>query len=921
MKRFISLISILTCLVICLGITGCAKASTGRKRTSRNTISLNDLYSSINGESVIGGSSFNNTSNSSNGTVNGSTPIYQLGEVVEGNGSSTNNNGNSITNSYNGGNGENGGNGGNGNANNGGQSIIGGNGGKGLAYLLERTISCSELNPLESNYYDLYFKDDGGTQVIANKTSLPDLCDGDELRIGNEYTFVYSTTEDKWQCVKSPVKSVEGYYKTDAWQQVHMVSKELQGKVSEGCQWLQHVEFSADPDAGETAYLSVDVTMPYKTTDGGKTWTPVGLGLGASGEQCMATDPKNANHVILVGSQSAGSNNPKNKNGIHMSLNGGKTWEHTYYWCIHSPRTYVDQIVFDESSYDAAKDMCMTIYWSSEDNTVESKAENKPMLHKSTDGGKTWSVVNENFGSCHLAINPDGTLYAGKFPSYLGTSTGFDMETTTVYKSTDGGKNFTALNIKNVRSFTTIPSKPKSVYIAAKNGLFISNDQGSTFTKLNNGMFPTTAQMLAVSCDGQNMVTQAFASQGGGRACYSNDGGVTWAECDKLKNSIAKDSFLPLHPRIQVTSFSSSNPKLALMTYGDTVIRSEDGGKTWVNSNYGFNGVCTFRIINNVNNNNLLFVPIQDYNGAYSTDGGESFTYVEWSGGPAGMAYGGYMIDENTMFTVWTEHWLDKNLPRYIYTTFDGGKTINRTKDYPVSLDADVISTGSIKDKNVAFVGDMRTGDGAKTFQQMNNVVDKTGKKVEGGIVMGVWCVDYESGTFYGRDNKGYLVYSDDEGVTFKQFAILTPGTSVRGLDCYKDTVYLATIKDGRPTLQKTSIEAQGKFTTVPNPVQNDKRWRCNVQVDKKNGTLYFMHTGTSTPKDANTYSIWRSEDGGKSWVPLSIKMGENGERLGNPYTELYPHGSEAYHIAINYTKNEVIVAFPCRGMWKIGRV
>ena len=49
--------------------------------------------------------------------------------------------------------------------------------------------------------------------------------------------------------------------------------------------------------------------------------------------------------------------------------------------------------------------------------------------------------------------------------------------------------------------------------------------------------------------------------------------------------------------------------------------------------------------------------------------------------------------------------------------------------------------------------------------------------------------------------------------------------------------------------------------------------------------------------------------------------MGENGEKVGNPYTKLFPYGAEAYHIAINYTKDEIIVAYPCRGMWKIGRV
>ena len=185
MQRFISLISILTCLIMCLGVVGCSKANSGGRRTSRNTISLNDLYSGVTGQSVVGGSSFNNTSNSSSGTVNGqsnngSTPSYLLGEVVEGNGSSTNNVGNGS---------------------NGGNSIVGGNAAKGIEYLLERTVSCSELNPLVDNYYNLYFKNDEGSQVIANRISLPGLRDGDEIKNGNEYAFVYSEADNKWICI------------------------------------------------------------------------------------------------------------------------------------------------------------------------------------------------------------------------------------------------------------------------------------------------------------------------------------------------------------------------------------------------------------------------------------------------------------------------------------------------------------------------------------------------------------------------------------------------------------------------------------------------------------------------------------------------------------------------------------------------
>ena len=741
-----------------------------------------------------------------------------------------------------------------------------------------------------------------------------------------------------------PEKEVSDYYSTDNWQPVDIVSAELMETTSEGCQWTTNIVMD-----GEIGFLCADTTGPYKTTDGGQTWKPSSLGWGAGGSQSIAIDPKNPNHVIGAGNCTANANYPdaSARNGIYLSYNGGETWKHAAYYCISSPRTYVNQFVFDPTSYNQSKGMCMTIYWSREDYS-KNTLDNDPKLYKSTDGGENWSEVKvdadaegKTGGARHLEIASDGTVgtvFSAVYPSNIGTDTGYNMGTTVLYKlakkySWGSSYKWTKV-LENVRTFDI---QNNVLYVSTTDGFYKSTDMGSSFTKVNeNTDYPEYTQMLAVSPSGQNMIMQLGDSATSHsdtykNKYYSNDGGQTWNKVN-VKDQVEQSkgtSFMPVPVRVSVSSFGVADGKEFIVSnFGDTIVRSSDCGATWVNSNKGYNVICTTEIAFNINNQNLMIVPSQDYNGAYSTDGGKTFTYLNWSGKSwGGFTYGGYIFDENNMCVINTDAWWDSATQKHVYTTHDGGVTFNRTSNYSLASDALQVSTGALNNDNIGFVGNLRTTDKGQTFTSMENIYTKSGAKVSGAHIRGVWDVQLDgknAGRLYGCDSAGFAVYSDDNGETWIQFADLqatSSGRRILGMACdQKEYVYFYTMgtNGGYVEVQKTTV-ASGRLEDIKSPIDDGKKWNGSLEVDYYNSALYLGCGEDAQPKDSNVPCLWRSEDGGETWVDLSVTLDEDLNKVGNPITELYPGGGVT-HIEVNYETNEVFAVFVNHGIWKIGR-
>ncbi|PYS46203.1 MAG: hypothetical protein DMG13_30485, partial [Acidobacteria bacterium] len=197
-------------------------------------------------------------------------------------------------------------------------------------------------------------------------------------------------------------------------------------------------------------------------------------------------------------------------------------------------------------------------------------------VFKSTDGGMTWTAINEgltNMNVTALAIDPlnPATLYAGTAP--------FDAETDDgggVFRSTNGGMNWTAVNsgltTVFVSTLTIDRSKPKTLYAGTDVGVFKSADGGSSWTAINGGL--TSVEVYALTIDPSNPAT-LYAGIGGGDVgvVRSTNAGANWS---------AINSGLPALASVLALAIDRSSPTTVYAgTFGAGIFKSTDTGTSW----------------------------------------------------------------------------------------------------------------------------------------------------------------------------------------------------------------------------------------------------------------------------------------------------------------------------------------------------
>lgn len=687
-----------------------------------------------------------------------------------------------------------------------------------------------------------------------------------------------------------------------SWSAVPMVSKELlqkQGVTTggEGCQWPIGMAISKD---GNLLLYGTDVGGIYRSEDGGKNWEQSNAGLQSRGAGAFSIDPKNPSYVVAVGINGS----PFNTNGLYISEDGGKSWKFTKMMLIKGHRDIRESIAYDESSYNREQNRCMVAYWSTAYETEENYLEeNEKGLYKTTDGGYTWNLIDNDLSDGTIKINP----YTGDV--YISRKDG-------IYYSSDKGENFEKIVDDTITGLDLTAQKDNkiNVYYCNNNGVYISKD-GKTFDKIESTSYPTTEPMnIKVSpLNSNKMIIIDRQGTYQNYPYYSTDGGKTW------KNSTLSDelSFMPYNNRMSIPMWSPINEnKVWIHTQGDYASSSTDSGKTFKWDSNGITGILSGGNVHyNVYNPDIIYFGSQDYDGCVTTDGGQTWKYISMSGYRwGGFCYGGYAVDENTYFVGVADSWHN---PRKLKITFDGGKTIVDTGMY---FTKENINTGiessyqSPTNPKVLFACDLRSEDGGHTWAKMDGCINVYTHNPKGQKEL------------YGMDETGkYIVTSYDDGKTWQkvnntEFIPNPKYSSAHILDVaydWKNEVAYAACEGGY--LYKTSTKDGSVECVLNRYVDEYKRAPVNlkggysiskVAVDPIDPNIIYCGGAGNT--FLNDCALYRSVDGGKSFQVITsnttnsiVKQGRQG-------------GFETNSLEVNPKTGELLFAGGCFGIAKL---
>ena len=680
---------------------------------------------------------------------------------------------------------------------------------------------------------------------------------------------------DKADFYNNPVEKGV-YFTSDIWQAVPLVSQEILDlgySGGEGCQLINSVAYGND---GNLAFLGTDVGGIYKSVDGGANWYPCTVGFEANGATSITVDPKNNNKVLCVGASSG----YDSTNGIIMSTDAGETWKLVFSVDSINDGTVGEhgdnrrQIAFDPTSYDAKLGYCKTIYWARENHTADENCNN-PSIYKSTDGGYTWNIIKNTrgLGGEDIRVSADNGWV------FINTLEG-------VKRSKDGGATWETI-FDQVGKIDIVPEYPSNIYLINRNGYHVSTDHGETWDsfKGNNCFDEGDPMAFAVSpINPKNAIVQYYVGSYNYRTFITNDEGYNWSDISIDYTGLWHET---TGASVYAFAWSPIHKNTILLAGWGGMYKSINGGSNFFYSNSGFNSLCGGGEMNfNVNNPNLISIASQDFNGGYSTDGGKTWTYVNWAGkGWGGFTYGSYMLDEDTIITgVATGMGGGET---YIYVTQDGGKSITNTG---IRVYCKKVGFGAVGNNDIAFLGEYRTTDGGQTFNIMPNCA-------------GVFAADVTTGRLFGI-NGGNVVTSIDDGATWTTLCIT-------GLDYLSDVAYSPSSNTLYITNDSNLYVCNPDFNSTDNSIKRlafGESYATTVAVDTSNDKVVYV--GCSSVVDHDLKAIWRSLDGGITWTNLTRTAGDG--------RECADGGKQPLSIRVNANTGELFVLTGCRGVWKI---
>lgn len=290
---------------------------------------------------------------------------------------------------------------------------------------------------------------------------------------------------------------------------------------------------TGDPDTPFTCFIGNGV---YKSTDGGNTWTNIGLTQVGIVTQILV-HPSNS-QILYASSMGV----PMARNfdrGIYKSTNGGNTWSQIL---SIDNQTGVSEMVMDYTN----PNIIYAAAWSRIRTNTESLGfSTTTRLYKTTNSGANWTVLTNGlpntklsrFGLCMSRQNPN-KLYVSVCDS------SYQLEN--VYVTNDGGNSFAPLPGSPVAFglfggfgwyFGKIHVKPNNDNDVLLSGVehYRTTDGGNTFFMNQPPWFNYNPHADVHDIVFRSSTNYIIATDGG--LYETTDDGATWNKLDNLPNT------------------------------------------------------------------------------------------------------------------------------------------------------------------------------------------------------------------------------------------------------------------------------------------------------------------------------------------------------------------------------------------------
>ena len=552
----------------------------------------------------------------------------------------------------------------------------------------------------------------------------------------------------------------------------------------------------------------------FKSTDAGKTWIQKDNGVIENDGLSLrgfTVDPKDINTVYACAEISSWAwmpnrpdGSPQQQNGIanfdlvkgvvYKTTNGGENWtaiwrgDNLARYTIIDPNDsnilYVSTGLFDR---DAA-------------NEADGSLNGVGIL-KSTDGGKTWKVFNQNNGLKNLYV---GSLFMNQNDSKVllaGTGVAGPAGQNTnlgAYLSTDGGEHWTYVlpTTTPISAVEFSQKDPNIAYVGGPEGVFRSVNYGANWTKQTQGNFwgaPGTRAGFPIDfqVDPRNS-DRLFANNYGGGNFLSEDGGKTWTVASNgYTGAFLHDIVVNPQDRESILVIGRTGP-----------FRSTDNGTTWqglTKEPAVLGGEWYAIAIDPKNPANII--ESDEHQGFIfrSTNSGDDWTQVghnpkispaaqETRGGfksimfapsntnivYAGMCLERNQIDQNLAIT--------NNTPGFgVWKSTDGGKTWAESNDANIGNQNINMLAVDPTNANIVYAATLQNGmfkstDGGRTWQKINQGLGRTD-------VRSVIIDPTNPRVIYAGVENGGLYVSTDGGGTWQSSSIgMDTGSSIHSI-------------------------------------------------------------------------------------------------------------------------------------------